>query len=157
MQPKAICTIGYEGAAVDVFLRTLKKARVELVLDIRAVAASRKKGFSKNQLAAHLANAGIAYRHLRGLGTPKRGRDAAHAGDIDTFESVFLAHMEEPEAQFDLAEAVALAKARQICLLCLESDPNHCHRLIVAKRMASVTGQALDHLFVDPPGQSRRR
>jgi uncharacterized protein (DUF488 family) len=111
MQPKAICTIGYEGATVDAFLRALKKARIDLVLDIRAVAASRKKAFSKNQLAAHLANAGIAYRHLRGLGTPKRGRDAAHAGDLDTFESVFLAHMEEPEAQFDLAEAVALAKA----------------------------------------------
>lgn len=151
MQPKAICTIGYEGATVDAFLRALKEARAELVLDIRAVAASRRKGFSKNQLAAHLANAGIACRHLRGLGTPKRGRDAAHAGDIDTFESVFLAHMEEPEAQFDLAEAVALAKERQICLLCLERDPNHCHRLIVAKRMAQETGQALDHLFVDPP------
>jgi len=150
MQPRAICTIGYEGATVDAFLRALKKARVDLVLDIRAVAASRKKGFSKNQLAAHLADAGIAYRHLRGLGTPKRGRDAAHAGDLDTFESVFLAHMEEPEAQFDLAEAVALAKERQICLLCLERDPSHCHRLIVAQRMAGTTGQALDHLFADP-------
>jgi hypothetical protein len=108
----------------------LKEARVELLLDIRAVAASRKKGFSKNQLAAHLGGAGIAYRHLRGLGTPKRGRDAAHVGDLDTFESVFLVHMEEPEAQFDLAEAVALARKRKICLLCLARDPNHCHRLI---------------------------
>jgi uncharacterized protein (DUF488 family) len=150
MQPKAICTIGYEGATVDAFLRALEQARVELVLDIRAVAASRKKGFSKNQLAAHLADAGIAYRHLRGLGTPKRGRDAAHTGDLDTFESVFLSHMEEPEAQFDLAEAIALAKERQICLLCLERDPNRCHRLIVAERMAGETRQALDHLFVDP-------
>jgi uncharacterized protein (DUF488 family) len=147
----AIHTIGYEGAGIDAFIHTLRQARIELVLDIRAVAASRKKGFSKNLLAAHLAEAGIAYRHLRGLGTPKRGRDAAHAGDRDTFERVFLAHMQEPEAEFDLAEATALAKEQRLCLLCLERDPLHCHRLIVANRMAARTGLELHHLFVERP------
>jgi uncharacterized protein (DUF488 family) len=73
MRPKAICTIGYEGGTVDAFIRVLKDAGVELVLDIRAAPVSRKKGFSKNQLAAHLTEAGIGYRHLRGLGTPKSG------------------------------------------------------------------------------------
>ena len=77
MRPKAICTIGYEGGTVAGFIRALKDADVELVLDIRAAPVSRKKGFSKNQLAAHLADAGIGYRHLRGLGTLKRGREAA--------------------------------------------------------------------------------
>jgi uncharacterized protein (DUF488 family) len=98
MRPKAICTIGYEGGTIDAFLRALREAGVELVLDIRAAPVSRKKGFSKNQLAAHLAEAGIGYRHLRGLGTPKRGRDAARGGDIESFERIFLQHMEEPEA-----------------------------------------------------------
>ena len=65
MRPKAICTIGYEGGTVDAFLRTLREAGVELVLDICAAPVSRKKGFSKNQLAAHLAEAGIGNRHLR--------------------------------------------------------------------------------------------
>ncbi len=147
----AIHTIGYEGAGIDAFIRTLRQARIELVLDLRAVAASRKKGFSKNLLAAHLDAAGIAYRHLRGLGTPKRGRDAARAGDRDTFERMFLAHMQEPEAEFDLAEATALAKDQRVCLLCLERDPQHCHRLIVAERMAAQTGLDLHHLFVERP------
>jgi len=153
MQPKALYTIGYEGGSVDAFLRALRQAGVELVLDVRAVAASRKRGFSKTQLATHLAEAGIGYCHLRGLGTPKAGRDAAHIGDRKTFLQVFLAHMEEPEARFDLAEAVALAKERRVCLLCLERDPKHCHRLIVAKRVAAETGQDLDHLFVEPPAR----
>jgi uncharacterized protein (DUF488 family) len=52
----------------------LRKAGVALVLDIRAAPVSRKKGFSKTPLAKHLAEAGIGYRHLRGLGTPKHGR-----------------------------------------------------------------------------------
>ena len=147
----AIHTIGYQRAGIDAFIRTLRLAGIELVLDIRAVTASRKKGFSKNQLAAHLSGAGIAYRHLRGLGTPKPGRDAAHAGDRETFERVFLAHMEEPEAELDLAEAIALTKEHRVCLLCVERGPEHCHRLIVAERMAKQTGQDLRHLFVDPP------
>ena len=107
MRPKAICTIGYEGGTVDAFLRTLREAGVELVLDIRAAPVSRKKGFSKNQLAAHLAEAGIGYRHLRGLGTPKRGREAARGGDLESFERIFREHMEEPEALLDLGEAIS--------------------------------------------------
>ena len=148
MRPKAISTIGYEGGTVDAFLRTLREAGVELVLDIRAAPVSRKKGFSKNQLAAHLAEAGIGNRHLRGLGTPKRGREAARGGDRESFERIFLEHMEETEALLDLGEAIALAQAQPICLLCLERDPEHCHRMIVANRMVEQTGQKLKHLFV---------
>ena len=148
MRPTAICTIGYEGGTVDAFLRTLREAGVELVLDIRAAPVSRKKGFSKNQLAAHLADAGIGYRQLRGLGTPKSGREAARGGDIESFERIFREHMEEPEALLDLCEAIALAESQPVCLLCLERDPEHCHRMIVAKRMAGETGQELRHLFV---------
>jgi uncharacterized protein (DUF488 family) len=152
MPPKAICTIGYEGGTVDAFIRALKDAGVELVLDIRAAPVSRKKGFSKNQLAGHLSEAGIGYRHLRGLGTPKRGREAARGGDLESFERIFLSHMEEPEALLDLGEAIALAKAQPVCLLCLERDPEQCHRLIVANRMASQTSQKLHHLFVEDGG-----
>jgi len=150
MGPQAICTLGYEGGTLDAFIRTLRRAGVGLVLDIRAAPISRKKGFSKNQLAAHLSEAGIGYRHLRGLGTPKRGRDAARAGDLESFERIFLDHMEEPEALLDLGEAIALAKAEPVCLLCLERDPQRCHRLIVANRMVSQTGQELRHLFIEP-------
>lgn len=148
-RPGAIYTIGYEGATVAGFVAALRNAGVSLVLDIRAVPASRKKGFSKSPLAAHLAEAGIAYRHLRGLGTPKRGRDAARRGDLDTFEAVFRAHLEEPEAVLDLGEACELAQAEPVCLLCMERDPHHCHRLIVAERMARDTGQTIDHLFAE--------
>jgi uncharacterized protein (DUF488 family) len=152
VRPKAICTIGYEGGTVPYFISALKDAGVELVLDIRAAPVSRKKGFSKNQLAAHLADAGIGYRHLRGLGTPKRGREAARGGDIKSFERIFLEHMEQPEALLDLGEAIALAKAQPVCLLCLERDPAHCHRLIVGNRMVGETGQKLRHLFVGAKG-----
>ena len=50
-------------------------AGVKLLVDVRAVTSSRRPGFSKNQLAAGLDERGISYLHLRGLGTPKEGRD----------------------------------------------------------------------------------
>src|SRR5262249_48296198 len=68
-----IFTIGYEGASVAAFVAALREAGVALVLDIRAAPVSRKKGFSKTPLAQHLSEAGMGYRHLRGLGTPKQG------------------------------------------------------------------------------------
>jgi hypothetical protein len=56
--------------------------------------------------------------------------------------------MEEPDALLDLGEAEQLAKEQSVCLLCLERDPEHCHRLIVAERMAKDTGQEVNHLCV---------
>jgi uncharacterized protein (DUF488 family) len=148
MRPGSLFTIGYEGTSVGALIKALGEAGVTLVLDIRAAPVSRKKGFSKTPLAAHLSEAGITYRHLRGLGTPKAGREAARAGDLAAFERIFRAHLEEPEALLDLGEALALAKEQSVCLLCLEREPEHCHRLIVAERMAKESGQEIRHLFV---------
>ena len=100
-----IFTIGYEGATVDGFIGALRKAGVALVLDIRAAPVSRKKGFSKNPLAQHLSEAGTGYRHLRGLGTPKQGREAARSGDHQSFERIFRHHLEEAEALLELGRS----------------------------------------------------
>jgi uncharacterized protein (DUF488 family) len=85
-----IFTIGYEGANVPAFVAALREAGVALVLDIRAAPVSRKKGFSKTPLAQHLSEAGIGYRHMRGLGTPKQGRQAAALATM-TRSSAFFA------------------------------------------------------------------
>jgi uncharacterized protein (DUF488 family) len=150
---RPIFTIGYEGATVSAFIAALHKARVALVLDIRAAPISRKKGFSKNPLARHLSEAGISYRHLRGLGTPRQGREVARSGDHDSFERIFRNHLEEPEALLNLGEALSLAAAQPICLLCLERDPEQCHRLIVAERMSRESGQPIRHLFAEAVGE----
>ena len=75
-------TIGYEQAKSAAVIDELKCAKVGLIVDTRAVAASRRPGFSKRQLAAGLDEAGIGYLHLQKLGTPKEGRDAARSGNL---------------------------------------------------------------------------
>ncbi len=110
----------------------LKHAGVGIVLDVRAVAASRRPGFSKTMLGASLNAAGIDYLHLRGLGTPKAGRLAARAGDTAEMRRIYQAHLEEPAVQLELAEATGIATVRPAALLCYEADAAHCHRRIVA-------------------------
>lgn len=147
MKPDLL-TIGYQGCTIDGVLATLKEAKVGLLIDVRAVAASRKPGFSKRQLAAGLDEAGIGYVHLQRLGTPKPGRDAVRSGHPERMVPIFNAHMETPEAQWALVEAKRLAVERRCCLLCFERDHLECHRRLVAEMIVAETGQTVDHLAV---------
>lgn len=133
-----VATVGYQAATVDSFLRALQAAGVALLVDVRAVASSRRPGFSKSSLAANLAAVGIGYVHLRGLGTPAAGRAAARAGRHARMRSIFREHLRTLEAQAELDELRELASAgRRVCLLCFEADPQHCHRTLVAEALAA--------------------
>jgi uncharacterized protein (DUF488 family) len=141
-------TIGYEGTTVAAVLHALGEANVTLLIDVRAVAASRKPGFSKRQLAAALDAAGINYLHLQQLGTPKPGRDAVRAGHPERMVPIFRAHMRGDRPQSELAQAIELARGNRACLLCFERDHARCHRALVAEMIAAETGQSVRHLAV---------
>lgn len=132
---KPLATIGYEAAPQAAVIDRLKQAGVEVVIDVRAIAASRRAGFSKGLLSASLEDAGIAYVHLRALGTPKPGRDAARKGRTAEMRAIFEEHLKEPQAQLELAKAVEIATGRKAALLCYEAEACGCHRRIVAERM----------------------
>src|ERR1700748_1930895 len=126
-----IFTIGYEQATQAQVIGALKAAGVKLVIDVRAVAASRRAGFSKSILASSLKDEGIDYLHLKVLGTPKAGREAARAGRTREMHEIFEAHLAEPEAIVALADLAELAERRPTALLCYEADPACCHRRIL--------------------------
>lgn len=131
-----VFTIGYEATTMADFLAALTGAGVERVIDVRALPLSRRPGFSKTSLAASLAEAGIDYVHLKALGTPKRGRDAAKKGDVATLEAVYADQLELPEAQAQAAQMLALAAEKPSALLCFERDPRHCHRTLLLEAEA---------------------
>ena len=141
-----VSTIGYERAPQGEVIARLKDAGVELLIDVRAVAASRRAGFSKTLLGGSLNAAGIDYLHLRDLGTPKPGREAARKGYIREMRAIFDEHMTTAAALGALEQAVAAAGERRVCLLCFELDPACCHRTAVAERIAARTGQPILHL-----------
>ena len=131
-----LCTIGYEGATQAEVIGRLKGAGVAVLVDVRAVASSRRAGFSKTVLRASLAEAGIDYLHLRALGTPKAGRDAARKGRTAEMRSVHAEQLATPEAQDQLAELEALARARPTAILCFCGRAEGCHRRVLAERLA---------------------
>ena len=141
-------SIGYEGTDQASFVQRLRKAGVEILVDIRERPLSRKKGFSKNGLASAVRDEGIEYVHIRALGDPKPGRDAARAGDHERFRQIFSAHMATDEAQNALGEVVDLIDQRSACLLCFEKCHIHCHRSIVAKHLTQLTKRRFNHIAV---------
>jgi uncharacterized protein (DUF488 family) len=132
---RTLSTIGYEGKTLDEFLDELSGAGVELLIDVRAVAASRRPGFSKTALAASVKERGIDYIHLRPLGTPRAGRDAARKGRIAEMHSIFEEQLQTPEAQLALEQAHGAASESHAALLCFERDAACCHRAIIAQRL----------------------
>jgi uncharacterized protein (DUF488 family) len=141
-----LATIGYERETQAVVIDRLKTAGVEVVVDVRAVAASRRAGFSKTLLAASRNEAGIGYVHLRQLGTPKPGRDAARKGHIAEMHRIFEAHMVEPAAQLELAKATEIVREKKTALLCYEADAAGCHRTILANWICGTLGCEIENL-----------
>jgi uncharacterized protein (DUF488 family) len=147
---RSLFTIGYEQAKPAAVLAELKRAKIELVVDTRAVAASRRPGFSKRQLAAALDEAGIGYLHLQKLGTPAEGRQAARAGDLDKLWRIYDKHIKKAEAQEALDALVSLIKSgRRIALLCFCRDPNSCHRSRIVANVKKRTRVRVEDLV--PP------
>ena len=128
-----LATIGYEAADLADFIATLRVASVKRIIDVQQLAISRRKGFAKTALSAALADAGISYVHLRELGDPKAGREAARAGNFGLFRTIFTSQMKTDGAQADLRTASRLVAEGGACLLCFERDHTGCHRSIVAQ------------------------
>lgn len=139
-------TIGYEGATPDRLIETLREAGVATLVDVRDLPNSRRPGFAKRALSEALERAGIGYRHLRALGTPPEGRAAAKAGRTGEMKRIFGARLAGGEAQAAVAALAAEARGARLCLLCLEADPNQCHRSLVAEAVASTGDIAIVHL-----------
>jgi uncharacterized protein (DUF488 family) len=138
-------TLGYEGSAIEDFMIALKRAKVELVVDVRALPLSRKPGFSKNVLAKRLESEGIRYAHRVALGTPKPMRARyKRDGDFAVLRVAFEKYLGHQDIA--LAELADLVKGKRACLVCFEADPALCHRSIVAEAARERGGARVVHL-----------
>lgn len=143
-----VATIGYEKASLADFIGTLKLGKIELLVDVRDRAQSRRAGFSKSALSNALRDAGIGYVHMRELGDPKEGREAARRGDFAAFRAIFTEVMASDAAKEAIAKLEELASDSEICLMCYERDQTTCHRKIVSDRLEERLGRKARHLGV---------
>lgn len=143
-----LMTIGYEGAGIDDFIRTLKSAHVQSLVDVRELPLSRKKGFSKRALRDALEIAGITYIHVRQLGDPKPGRVAARSGNMIEFGRIFNNHMRQDSTREALLDLIPIVISGGACLLCFERCHSDCHRSIVANELSKIIKIRISHIGV---------
>ena len=133
-QHAELVTIGYEGRSAEGLVEELISTRVRVLVDVRLTPLSRKPGLSKRRLADNLAQAGIAYIHLRGLGNPKENRASFRTGDPRS-RTRFRALLRSPEAAAALAQVAALTTDSRVALLCFERDAAECHRQLISDEL----------------------
>lgn len=143
-----VTTIGYERASLIDFIATLQLSKIDVLVDIRDRAQSRRPGFSKSALATALNEVGIEYIHLKELGDPKEGREAARRGDYNEFRAIFNNVMATDAAKQAITKLAELAIESRICLMCFERDQRTCHRLIVADQLVAGLDRKAEHLGV---------
>lgn len=140
-----IHTIGYEGLGPAEFLAQLRRTDVALVVDVRDVPMSRKRGFSKTALSEALRGAGFEYLHCRSLGCPKTIRDRYRADrDWEAYTAAFMQHLSTQASA--VRELAGLCESRAAALLCFEADAWRCHRTYVARAVAARSGGRVLHI-----------
>lgn len=130
-----IFTVGYEGLQLDEFIEMLATEGIELVVDVRQLPLSRKRGFSKTPLAGALQTSEIEYRHIRALGAPREIRnELKQDGDWDSYRCSYeQLVLNRQEQQLEVVSR--MAAKRKTALMCFERDPAACHRTLIAERM----------------------
>ena len=149
-----IFTIGYEGLTPRQFFGLIASAKISMLIDVRELPLSRKRGFSKTPLARICKRRRIFYRHMPELGCPRHIRhEYRQDGDWATYTKRFKTHLSGQGNA--LAELAKVAADEKVCLLCFERDFNFCHRTYVAQgvRHYIPRGLRIDHLT--GPSQDR--
>jgi len=149
LSPGALCTIGYEKAALAGFVQALRSAGVATLIDVRSHPWSQRPEFRRDALRQRLLAAGIGYVHIRALGNPNEGREAAKAGDDATYRTHMAAQIAGADGQKGLARIVDLARKGAVALMCYERDPARCHRSVVAKALVARGLAPPVHLFAE--------
>jgi uncharacterized protein (DUF488 family) len=157
---RTVVTIGVYGFDQAAFLAALARARVKVLLDVRqrrGVRGSEYSWANSARLQTALADAGIDYRHHKELAPTTELRRLQYAEDdrlgVGKRSRVELApeyrdrYTREILDQVDLEPIVApLPTDGATALLCVERDPDACHRSLIADRMASEHGVSVRHL-----------
>ena len=157
---RTVATVGVYGWTAGAFLDALHTANVGLVLDVRqrrAVRGTEYAWANSVRLQATLADAGIAYRHHKELAPTTELRRLQYRADaragVGKRSRAELApeyrerYIREILDAVDLAPILAgLPAEGASALLCVERDPEACHRSLIAERLSHEHGVAVSQL-----------
>jgi uncharacterized protein (DUF488 family) len=158
-----IATVGVYGFDRDLFLATLTGADVDLLLDVRqrrGVRGSEYAWANAQRLQSALAEAGIGYSHLKELAPSTELRQLQYREDDRLGEGkrsrTVLApeyarlYIEQILDSVDLGPVVKWIGSSRAALLCVEREPEACHRSLIAARLREEWGFEVEHLRPEP-------
>jgi uncharacterized protein (DUF488 family) len=158
-----VATIGVYGFTAPLFLERLRDADVGLLLDVRERRGVRGREYSwanSARLQRLLAEAGIEYRHHKELAPTTELRQLQYREDdrqgvgkrsrkelAPEYSERYVAEILD---RADLDAVVAeLPADRAAALLCVERDPEACHRSLIAERLSAQYGVEVVRLLPD--------
>jgi uncharacterized protein (DUF488 family) len=155
-----VATIGVYGFDAGRFLEALNDAGVGLIADVRQRRGVRGPDYAwanSQRLQAMLAGAGIAYRHYKELAPTTELRQLQYAEDdrrgvgkrsrVELARTYTRGYLDEILSRVDLDEFVAGLPSGELgALLCVERDPEACHRSLIADRLEADYGAEVLHL-----------
>lgn len=141
----AIYTAGYEGKTVDEFLNLLMRSGIRRLIDVRYNPISRRYGFHKSTLKQLCNSLQIDYQHLPGLGIPGSAR--ADLGSSDSYVTLFKEYRcGLLNRSNDLQTAISLLASEPSVLVCMEANPECCHRNVLAQHLTGIMALPIKHL-----------
>ena len=157
---RTVATIGVYGTTAELFLDCLREADVGLLVDVRqrrGVRGSEYAWANSSRLQAMLAEAGIEYSHHKELAPTTELRQLQYREDdmqgVGKRSRTQLAreyrerYVAEILDRADLDAVIAeLPTDRAAALMCVERDPEACHRSLIAERLAAQYGVRVMHL-----------
>jgi uncharacterized protein (DUF488 family) len=158
---RTLATVGVYEASLVSFLAALRAANVALVLDVRqrrGVRGARYAWANAQRLQVALLREGIAYSHHKELAPTTELRHLQYAEDARqgvgkrSREVLAPAYVERYRREIlDHADLHALVEEMPpdatTTLLCVERDPEACHRSLVAEEIHRELGLPVTHLY----------
>lgn len=130
----SIYTVGHSTRPIAEFIELLTAHGVQHLVDVRTIPRSRHNPqFSIDNLSASLAEAGLHYTHVPGLGGLRHTTAASpNKGWRNTSFRGYADYMQTDEFSASLEQIIAMAEKESIALMCAEAVPWRCHRSLVA-------------------------
>jgi len=134
-------TIGFTRKNAERFFGLLRSSGAQRVVDVRLNNVSQLSGFAKKEDLRYFLRVicGMGYVHLPDLAPTQELLDEYKRQEIDwaTYEKRFLRLLRKRRIEVSLPRST-IADA---CLLCSESEPEHCHRRLVAEYLRDRWGE----------------
>lgn len=138
-------TTGYERSSIDEFVERLKQNGVTVLVDVRELPLSRKRGFSKIRIQQRLESENIEYVHIRELGSPRDMRhELRSSGNYEEFFTRYRRHLRSQDQALEQLEGIAQEKI--VCIMCYEQEPHLCHRSVIVEELSDNGQLEVHHL-----------